>query len=764
MDSHKPQLAKPFSEMFSDWEEAQWAFGLLTATAKRLNLSGPEDQRATFNLLSAGSPRELRLSYGGWLVFRIVGGKGGLKTITLALFTDQVGIQPTHVGKFAQKPEQKPVALYDFPVSLLRPLPPEVRQVYEETLEYIHGLFGHWKRSNYFSANKEYIAQAAFDPDKRDRLLTNGILPSTTRFWKIAPGDNAWQWEECWDGGFIAIGWDELGDLSNIDRAGFEARCTEARQTHSDWTANELEQVWKFAQIQKDDRIVANHGTSEVLGIGTVTGRYYFVPGVRHGHRLPVRWDDTAPRKVDEGGWRRALIGLDEGKFEEIVSLPSVPAGPQVVLDAAFQSTAFELLEGIHRNPTKAYYQAHRDEFKTAVEEPFQRLMARVAAKLPAQVREAMETQQGVFARFLKNDWGKGGAWDFYWGAFYPKEGKRTQDAQLFTTIYPGFLRFGFSVGAYASEQRQRFQQNCKSHRAALVNLLADVFADSRLVFGSTESTHVTADGKVSSDEAWTWEEFLADPTRASCDVGVIIPKSELLRIPADDLIADIEQTYGRLFPLVLLATQTDPLPVIEDYIEPPSPKQLNPAYLLAQCAAETGFPEDELAGWVRAIERKGQAILYGPPGTSKTFVAERLARHIIGGGDGFWDLVQFHPAYAYEDFIQGIRPKTADGGGLSYPTEPGRFLEFCAKAARCQGSCVLVIDEINRANLARVFGELMYLLEYRDREVPLAGGGRLRIPANVRLIGTMNTAVTWRPSRALPSRPTCKPVRCGGG
>ena len=175
--------------------------------------------------------------------------------------------------------------------------------------------------------------------------------------------------------------------------------------------------------------------------------------------------------------------------------------------------------------------------------------------------------------------------------------------------------------------------------------------------------------------------------------------------------------------------------------VGPPPAPQPHPTYTLTQCAAETGFSEEELAGWVRAIERKGQAILYGPPGTGKTFVAERLARHLIGGGDGVYDLVQFHPAYAYEDFIQGIRPKTTAGGGLSYPTEPGRFLEFCAKAAGRQGRCVLIIDEINRANLARVFGELMYLLEYRNREAPLAGGGRLRIPTNVRLIGTMNTA-----------------------
>ncbi|MDQ3815978.1 MAG: AAA family ATPase, partial [Armatimonadota bacterium] len=172
----------------------------------------------------------------------------------------------------------------------------------------------------------------------------------------------------------------------------------------------------------------------------------------------------------------------------------------------------------------------------------------------------------------------------------------------------------------------------------------------------------------------------------------------------------------------------------------PPAPPK-NPAYTLAQCATDTGLEEATLARWVRALERKGQVILYGPPGTGKTYLAEHLARHLIGGGDGVCEIVQFHPAYAYEDFMQGIRPQARRGGGLHYPLVPGRFLEFCSTAQQCRGRCVLIIDEINRADLTRVFGELMYLLEYRDREIPLAGGGSFRIPANVRLIGTMNTA-----------------------
>jgi 5-methylcytosine-specific restriction protein B len=168
---------------------------------------------------------------------------------------------------------------------------------------------------------------------------------------------------------------------------------------------------------------------------------------------------------------------------------------------------------------------------------------------------------------------------------------------------------------------------------------------------------------------------------------------------------------------------------------------ELQPEYTLTQFAEDIGFEEAKLNRWIRAIKYKKQVILYGSPGTGKTYIAERLAKHLISSSDGFSELVQFHPAYSYEDFIQGIRPQSQDEQ-LTYPLVPGRFLEFCKKAKSRQGLCVLIIDEINRANLAQVFGELMYLLEYRDKRIRLAGSNELfRIPENVRIIGTMNTA-----------------------
>ena len=147
----------------------------------------------------------------------------------------------------------------------------------------------------------------------------------------------------------------------------------------------------------------------------------------------------------------------------------------------------------------------------------------------------------------------------------------------------------------------------------------------------------------------------------------------------------------------------------------------------------------------VALLKRKKNIILQGPPGVGKTFIARKLAYEIMHEvRDANIEMVQFHQSYSYEDFIQGLRP-TAKGG---FDLRNGIFYSFCQKAmADPNKPYFFIIDEINRGNLSKVFGELMMLIETDKRHEKFAlkltysENDRFYIPENLFIIGTMNTA-----------------------
>lgn len=177
---------------------------------------------------------------------------------------------------------------------------------------------------------------------------------------------------------------------------------------------------------------------------------------------------------------------------------------------------------------------------------------------------------------------------------------------------------------------------------------------------------------------------------------------------------------------------------------------------------------EGAIPGKLQAIlERKGQAILYGPPGTGKShwgkltaldltalgafgcLYAELSPEHKVsvdgtGSSPGFLRCCTFHPAFGYEDFIEGYRPLTSAGGQLIFEKRDGIFKTLCRDAAASDQTFVLLIDEINRGDIPRIFGELITLLEKNKRgqqvTLPLSGD-KFSVPPNVFVIGTMNTA-----------------------
>ncbi|HEY7425709.1 MAG TPA: DUF2461 family protein [Gemmataceae bacterium] len=410
-----------------------------------------------------------------------------------------------------------------------------------------------------------------------------------------------------------------------------------------------------------------------------------------------------------------------------------------------FCADTFHFLGELAHNNRREWMERQRERYRFAVREPLIELCRVLAGRYVEPVLRGVhgwdldtEPRGGrALTRICENAYGRPQPYNTALWIVFCRRGERgsREDVQFFVRLDGEGLRFGLRVGRKARAAVQRFRQQVRQHAELLFRALRDRGALSECRFGPADTNEPDRAITVADDlRTWTEGRSFEVSRTFSADAALL---------PGDELAGEILLTFDRLLPIYACAIEEDAHAFLVRCLGGTLP---------GEPYTETDFQRATLLGrdWLdRArglLELKRQLILQGVPGTGKTHVARHLARLLASGRDECIRLVQFHPAYSYEEFVEGIKVRsvTVDGrSDVTYPVEEGLLCAFAAEASRRPAEThVLLIDEINRGNLPRIFGELLYLLEYREQSVCLPCSRRhFRLPANLYLLATMNAA-----------------------
>jgi 5-methylcytosine-specific restriction protein B len=484
------------------------------------------------------------------------------------------------------------------------------------------------------------------------RLLYRWQPPAgfDTPVWlKVAPGKQAVLWQECLDGEYICVGWDDVGDLTLFDdEEQFRAAFAEAypHGGNASTATRKARELWRFGQLRPGDRVVANKGTAEVMGIGTVrdTAYEYREARVEYRHCVAVDWDVALAQKLDPPvkQWATTTVLPVRGPLQ--ARLLGAAAGPVVP-----------------------------------------------PLTLPVPEPDFLEWERTLRRK---------GQLVFYGP---PGTGK-TRNARAFARWWLT-KELGLDLSEYPTTEELDDHLQYRGH----------------------------------CRRTWVWHmpkgvEWSVGALQAAAPPGHEQPHS-------GDLVvcwgAGEQRVVGLARVVSLHGDNEDEvalLPLRQLPLGPGSGDLAGEAGLKGSSTLQPGI------SGLRPLTVSESQRLLAVSGVSARYAQpepEELASYLTQ--------VTFHASYSYEDFLEGYRPVPGDGDGLRLELRDGLMIRI-ARTARADGDTpyLLLVDEMNRANTPRVFGELMTVLE-RDKRgmaITLPTSGRdLVLPANVYMIGTMNTS-----------------------
>ena len=589
-----------------------------------------------------------------------------------------------------------------------------------------------------------------YDPDVREWTpeAADDGRPRSRPAWIVRGGANGEFEKEALEKGLAIPGFAEVGNLNRISSVD-EVRDliqrgplqSEKGATISFWAR----EIWAFKDsIKRGDLIVLPLKTSRTIAIGEMVGGYKYRPEAQEGagHVREVKWINTeVPRD-----------SLDKDLLDSVNAPPTIYQSKAENAEKRFRAIAFGAGDDHAKwNAFIAWAKLFSEwEQFDAVEREYKLEAGRNMAAVKKAFL-AMDPDWNVQLQRVLRDSNSTNLVDWHATDNFSKLGQHQKEEAL-TGIW------GMGTSAPLEDRVRQFLEigpiEVEGRRTSLAPLtslislllMADGAAQHPIYGYSTlkSAYQLTGNTSDSNDSRDVWERY----ERMLGFYDGFIKESAVRGLGVRDRL--------EAQALAWCVTHSEPLEhwpqeVQEAFVAYKQGKLVAPPQPhcdLRALAEDVYLPVEFLEEIVTLLEDKKQVIFQGPPGTGKTFVAKELAKHLAGSEDRV-TLVQFHPSYAYEDFVQGFRP-ILEGGQAGFAIKDGPLLRAAKKAKADakkdpHAKHFLVIDEINRGNIAKVFGELYFLLEYRNEKMRLQYQREdeedFTLPGNLYIIGTMNTA-----------------------